>query len=73
VGRKLLFALRFLGEVTTLWDMANSSTYRALWGGRWEQWWIGSPVNSYVWLNDLKVGERPGLGEYREKVEDYSY
>lgn len=49
---------------------------RRLLGGHWEQWWIGSPVNSAMWLDmDHCVhhgGQRPGLGEQLYQCETWT-
>jgi hypothetical protein len=50
-------------------------------GGRWEEWWVDSGVNAYVWLFEpqyLKHENRPGGCDIwsdapkPRRVEDYS-
>ena len=53
------------------WDPARWQWFRRAYGGTWSLWWIGSPVNSRIWLDGLEEGERPGLGETCFKHERY--
>ena len=50
--------------------------YRRRRGGRWERWWIDTPVASYMWFHNPRfpqVGRdgRPGLGRGTPTVEEY--
>ncbi len=40
-------------------------------GGRWEAWWIGSPINGLIWMKN-RTGKRPALGEMLVGKEEYS-
>lgn len=49
---------------------------RRLLGGHWEEWWIGAPVHSWMWL-DVPVcahhsGARPPLGELLSHCETWA-
>jgi hypothetical protein len=43
--------------------------YRRRRGGRWEWWFIDTPVGSWMWFRN-EVG-RPGLGRGLPDVEEY--
>lgn len=44
---------------------------RRLLGGHWECWWIDSPVNAYLWLNDVAPGEHLPLARGTPEIEDW--
>ena len=47
--------------------------YRRRRGGRWERWFIDTPVGSWLWFRDpcWYPEDRPGLGRGAPVVEEY--
>lgn len=47
--------------------------YRRWRGGRWQRWWIDTPVASDMWFHNPDWGrdDRPGLGRGIPDEEDY--
>jgi hypothetical protein len=50
--------------------LAGFRWWRRLRGGAWTCWWIGGPVQSWMWFPE-RLTERPGLGRGRPHFEDY--
>jgi hypothetical protein len=53
--------------------LARFRWYRRRRRGRWERWWIDTPVAAHLWFHNPRWGRagRPGLGRGMPDVEDY--
>ena len=53
---------------TIRFRMMQYKRYRKWKGGRWSEWWIGTPCGFIIWQHSWK---RPGLGESGCRFESY--
>jgi hypothetical protein len=66
VREALTIALAIFDSTASRWRW-----YRRWQGGHWERWFIGPPVASTMWLQNVH-GERPGLGVICDECEDWT-